>query len=102
MVSYFVSKDKRFRGFRSSAELLSMRRRFFLLNSEVSNVEKQKIGFLFFCKLKHLMVFSVRNKNRCVITARSGSVFRYFRMSRIFLKNFASKGLLTGVSKSSW
>jgi len=44
----------------------------------------------------------VRIKNRCVATGRSKSYIRQFKLSRIKLREFASKGLLYGVSKSSW
>jgi ribosomal protein S14 len=44
----------------------------------------------------------VRIKNRCVITGRSKSCYRFFKLSRIQLKAHVSKGLLYGVRKSSW
>lgn len=44
----------------------------------------------------------VRIRNRCVITGRSKSIYRTFRMSRLSLRNFAHNGLLPGILKSSW
>jgi len=41
-------------------------------------------------------------KNRCVLTNRSRSVYRKFKMSRIFFKKLALDGLLIGVKKASW
>lgn len=43
-----------------------------------------------------------RIKNRCVITGRSRSVFKKFRLSRIMIRNLAIKGDLPNLSKSSW
>ena len=43
-----------------------------------------------------------RIRNRCVITGRSRSVWRSFRISRIQLRKLAIEGLLIGVKKSSW
>jgi ribosomal protein S14 len=40
--------------------------------------------------------------NRCVLTNRSHSVLRKFRISRICLRELANAGLLPGVTKSSW
>nr|QPN54057.1 ribosomal protein S14 [Phytophthora chlamydospora] len=43
-----------------------------------------------------------RIKNLCVLTGRSKSIYRLFKISRIQLRNLASKGYLPGVSKYSW
>lgn len=43
-----------------------------------------------------------RVQNRCVLTGRPRSVLRHFRVSRIVFRELASKGLLAGVTKSSW
>lgn len=44
----------------------------------------------------------VRVKNRCVLTGRGKAVYRFCRLSRIRFRELASRGLLLGVSKSSW
>lgn len=44
----------------------------------------------------------VRYRLRCEITGRPRGVYRYFKMSRISLREFASAGLLPGVTKASW
>ena len=43
-----------------------------------------------------------RLRNRCTITGRPRSVLRQFRVSRIVFRELAWKGLLAGVTKSSW
>ncbi len=43
-----------------------------------------------------------RIRNRCVITGRSRSVWRTFRISRIQLRKLALEGSLMGVKGSSW
>ncbi len=43
-----------------------------------------------------------RIKNRCVITGRSQSVYRKFKMSRIQIKTQLSKNNITGLRKISW
>jgi small subunit ribosomal protein S14 len=40
--------------------------------------------------------------NRCVITGRSGSVLRKFKLFRMTFKELASKGSIPGIKKSSW
>lgn len=45
---------------------------------------------------------SVRIRNRCVITGRSRGIYRFFKMSRILFRQYASSGFLPGVKKSSW
>lgn len=43
-----------------------------------------------------------RIKNRCIITGRARSVYRFFKLSRIQLRKLASEGFLPGLSKYSW
>ena len=44
----------------------------------------------------------VRLHNRCTITGRPRGYFRDFGLSRHVLREYASEGLLPGVTKSSW
>ena len=43
-----------------------------------------------------------RQRNRCALTGRPRAHFRKFRLSRIAIRNLASRGELPGVTKSSW
>lgn len=43
-----------------------------------------------------------RIKNRCIETGRAHSVLRFCKLSRICLRENASKGLISGISKASW
>lgn len=43
-----------------------------------------------------------RIKNRCVISGRGRGVFRFFRMSRLQIRDNSIKGLLYGIRRSSW
>ncbi len=45
---------------------------------------------------------AVRLRNRCVITGRPRGYYRDFGLSRHVLREYASQGLLPGVTKSSW
>jgi small subunit ribosomal protein S14 len=40
--------------------------------------------------------------NRCEVTGRRRAFLRRFRLSRITFREYASAGLLPGVTKSSW
>ena len=44
----------------------------------------------------------VRIWNRCEITGRPHGVYRKLRISRIALRDLASKGKIPGMTKSSW
>jgi small subunit ribosomal protein S14 len=44
----------------------------------------------------------VRQRNRCALTGRSRSVYRKFKLSRISLRELASRGQIPGMVKSSW
>jgi small subunit ribosomal protein S14 len=43
-----------------------------------------------------------RQRNRCAVTGRPRSYYRKFNLSRIALRDLASRGELPGVTKSSW
>lgn len=44
----------------------------------------------------------VRLRNRCQMTGRSRGYYRKFGVSRLVLRELASKGEIPGVKKSSW
>jgi small subunit ribosomal protein S14 len=43
-----------------------------------------------------------RIRNRCELTGRPRAYYRKFRLSRVMLRELANKGLIPGVTKSSW
>jgi small subunit ribosomal protein S14 len=43
-----------------------------------------------------------RIRNRCALSGRPRAFYRTFNLSRIALRNLASRGELPGVTKSSW
>lgn len=45
---------------------------------------------------------SIRQMNRCALTGRPHAVYRKFKLSRIALRDLASRGELPGIIKSSW
>ena len=53
-------------------------------------------------KAKGKKKFKVREYNRCPICGRSKAYYRKFDMCRICLRSMALKGVLPGVTKSSW
>lgn len=44
----------------------------------------------------------IRQRNRCALTGRPRAHYRQFKLSRIALRDLASRGELPGVTKSSW
>ncbi|MCD8570425.1 MAG: 30S ribosomal protein S14 [Alphaproteobacteria bacterium] len=44
----------------------------------------------------------IRIRNRCALSGRPRSYYRQFNLSRIALRDLASRGELPGVVKSSW
>lgn len=102
MSSYFDSKDKKIRILKKNSEFRRRSLAFFLRNNSLTYALKSKARLVFFRELKNVSRYSVSYRNRCLLTSRSGSVFRYFRLSRISLKDLASKGKLVGVRRSSW
>ncbi len=57
------------------------------------------------CKLVKMNMtpkFKSRQKNRCPLCGRSKAYMRKFNMCRLCFRGLALKGLLPGVTKSSW
>ncbi|MBM3457287.1 MAG: type Z 30S ribosomal protein S14 [Armatimonadetes bacterium] len=53
-------------------------------------------------KAKKTPKFKVRRYNRCNVCGRSRGYFRKFGLCRICLRELALRGLVPGVTKSSW
>lgn len=43
-----------------------------------------------------------RVRNRCGLTGRPRGVYRKFELSRIAVRELGSKGMIPGITKSSW
>ena len=43
-----------------------------------------------------------RVRNRCALTGRPRAYYRKFGLARVMLRDLANKGLIPGVTKSSW
>ena len=46
--------------------------------------------------------FKVRQQNRCELCGRPKAVLRAFKLCRICFRSHALRGLIPGVTKSSW
>lgn len=53
-------------------------------------------------KAKRPQKFKVRQYNRCNVCGRSRGYFRKFGLCRICLREMSLRGLVPGVTKSSW
>lgn len=53
-------------------------------------------------KQKRPAKFKVRRYNRCNVCGRARGYFRKFGLCRICLREMAHRGMVPGVTKSSW
>jgi small subunit ribosomal protein S14 len=53
-------------------------------------------------KQKRKPKYKTRGYNRCQICGRPRGYMRKFKMCRVCFRHFANKGLIPGVTKSSW
>ncbi len=53
-------------------------------------------------KQKQKPKFKARSYNRCNVCGRPHGYFRFFGLCRICMREMAHKGMLPGVTKSSW
>ena len=76
------------------------------LLKEIINNKKLPLDERFKAQLKMAKLprnsAKTRIRNRCEITGRPHGVYRKLRISRIALRDLASKGKIPGMTKSSW
>ncbi len=77
------------------------------LKNKLNNKNIKKKVFGYFNSTLEFQKFSrnsnpIRIRNRCYITGRPRGVFRRFGLSRCMIKEFAFKGFIPGLFKSSW
>jgi len=100
MIKYLTLKDiyrrKQFEFF----EIEKLRLKSMFYNRELP----EQFRFLFMLKLSAMPRNSskVRIKNRCLVTNRGQSIYRFFKLSRISLKEYVSLNYFSGVTRSSW
>ena len=72
-----------------------------IANNESLSMEERFMARL---KLSELPRNSAKNRirNRCEVTGRPRAYYRKLKMSRIAMRDLGSKGLIPGLTKSSW
>lgn len=99
-MKYLLLKNRRLYKLFFQFELKKLQLKFVLLNQYLPGYIRQHA----FNKLNVMKPYSSLTyvRNRCFITNKSRSVFNYFRISRIKLRNLISNNYLNGIKKSSW
>jgi small subunit ribosomal protein S14 len=95
-----IQRDKKRRRLYKKYELKRNKLKSVIYN-ELSSEEERQAAQNLLSKLPRSSS-KTRIKNRCVVTGRSKSVYRYFKVSRIQLRNLALNGNISGYSKISW
>lgn len=95
-----VERDKKRRKMAASLEQKRARLKAIIRDQKLSQEER----FAAVLKLAELPRNSskVRIRNRCALSGRPRGHYRKFNLSRIALRELASRGELPGVTKSSW
>jgi small subunit ribosomal protein S14 len=95
-----IEKDKKRRKLFKKYEKKRRQLKAIIYNKETSSELRSEAQY----KLSKLPKDSsrIRIKNRCVLTGRSKGVFRYFKLSRIQLRQLALEGNIPGYTKASW
>tara|TARA_B100001750_G_C15291000_1_gene487305 strand:+ start:107 stop:412 length:306 start_codon:yes stop_codon:yes gene_type:complete len=77
------------------AELLSV------VKDPKTSIEEKRLAYMKIEKLPR-DANPIRIRNRCNLTGRPRGYYRKFGLSRIALRELASKGRVPGVKKASW
>ena len=96
-----IVKDVLERKHFANIEINNIFLKFFIRQYFLNCFQKQYVYINYLMKLNVNRKYS-KYRNICLNTGKMKFVFKYFRLSRMKLKNFASYGYLVGVSKSSW
>jgi len=103
MKLFKVTKNERDKKRRKLFQKLEKKRRSLSLVISNMNLEDH-IRYRASLKLAKLPKNSseIRLKNRCIVTGRAKGISRFFKISRIQLREWACMGLLPGIRKASW
>jgi len=74
-------------------------------NFDLYFTEVKRTGLLFIWThhcLRKVMFHSLFFKTQCLITWRTGSVFNFFKLTRLEIRERMHLGFLNGIKKSSW
>jgi len=95
-----VQRDKKRRRMVKSAANKRAKLKAIIMNRETSDEDR----YAAVVKLAQVPRNSskVRIRNRCELTGRPRATYRKFKMARNKLREFASKGMIPGMVKSSW
>jgi small subunit ribosomal protein S14 len=99
-MKYLINKDTIKRNTFKKYELKRLYLKYIIYNNNIK--KKIRINAMLLLNKFPKNSSYIRIKNRCIITGRSKSVYRDFKVSRMILRNLAHNGLLSGVIKSSW
>jgi small subunit ribosomal protein S14 len=99
-MKYLVEKDKRRRKLFEEFEKEKLCIKSFSVDKRLSLSTR----LLYKLKLNEFSknASKTRIKNRCVTTGRGRGVLKFFRMSRLEVRDLNLKGLLYGIRKASW
>lgn len=92
--------DKLKRFFNLKYQFIKFILKFFLKNNNINLIIKQ----LIFIKLNNFKRYSYTNfsKNRCILSGRSYSVFKNYKLSRFFLRDEVNNRKISGFKRKSW
>jgi len=97
-----MERDNKLRRSFNSKELFFVSDRALAQNRLLNNKMRNFINLKNQIDYKLLINTRFRIRNYCSLTGRSRAYIRFFRISRLKLRELALKGYLYGVSKSSW
>lgn len=93
-------KDKNNRNFYYKTEKFRIILLYLLRNLKINKNSRNKI----FMEFNNLTLNNsiTKIKNRCILSNRSKSIYRGFKLSRIFLKQYGHQGFICGLKKAVW
>jgi len=97
-----MERDNKLRRTFNSKELFYVSDRALAQNRLLEKKLKNSINLKKQISYNLLVNTRYRIRNYCTLTGRSRAYIRFFRISRLKLRELAFKGYLYGVSKSSW
>jgi len=100
MKKYLIIKDFKRRKYVNKFEWKKKILKAFYHNHNLNLKFRQKIYFNIL-KLKK-KTFLTRVKNICILTGKSHSIYKKFKLSRMSLRENLSVTFFTGMKKSSW
>ena len=100
MIIKYINKNQKYRKLYKKTEINKLILKYINLNNKIPKNIRWKAMLQLNVVSKNNTIVKIHNL--CIFSGRKNIVSKNFKINRMKFKQYASEGLLTGITKSSW